>query len=250
MVKEGVLKNPDVDVIFGLHIMSTLEVNQIRYKPGGTLAAANAFTIEVNGAQTHGSQPWAGIDPIVTSAMIINGLQTIISRQTELTNEAAVITVGSIHGGVRNNIIPEKVTMVGTIRTLDPKMKQKIFEDIERTATTIAASQKAEAVVTIHEGVPITYNDPALTAKMVPSLREAAGLQNAAEQKAITGAEDFSFFQEEVPGLFFFIGGMPLGADPASAAPHHTPDFYVDDAGMKVGMKAMCYLVIDYPHVK
>ena len=169
-----------------------------------------------------------------------------ISRQAELTNEAAVVSIGSIHGGVRSNIIPEQVTMVGTIRALDYDMQKQIFEDIERTAKNIAESQKAEAIVTIDEGYPITYNDPALTANMLSSLQEAAGAENVMEQKAITGAEDFSFFQKEVPGLFFFIGGTPEGTDPAKAAPHHTPDFYVDDAGMKVGMVAFCNLVIDY----
>ena len=250
MVEEGVLKNPDVEVMFGLHISSGLPVKQIRYKPGGTLAASNSFSIVVNGAQTHGSAPWAGIDPVVTSAMIINGLQTIISRQAELTNEAAVVTIGSIHGGVRSNIIPEQVTMVGTIRALDYDMQKQIFEDIERTAKNIAASQKAEAIVTIDEGYPITYNDPELTAKMLSSLQEAAGVENVKEQKAITGAEDFSFFQKEVPGLFFFIGGTPEGTKPEEAAPHHTPDFYVDDAGMKVGMLAFCNLVLDYASMK
>jgi amidohydrolase len=250
MVKEGVLANPEVDVIFGLHINSMTEVGHITYKPGGTMAAVNSFNIKVKGKQTHGSTPWTGVDPIVTSAMIINGLQTIISRQTNLTNEPAVISVGSIHGGIRSNIIPEEVEMVGTIRTLDYDMRTKIHDDIRRTATTIAQSQGAEAEVYINEGYPITYNDPALTANMVPSLQAAAGEENVHLKKAITGAEDFSFFQEQVPGLFFFLGGMPAGTDPSEAAPHHTPDFYVDDTGMKLGIRAFCYLVFDYGAMK
>ncbi len=246
MVKEGVLQNPDVDVIFGLHISSKLEVNRIEYKPGGALAAVNSFTITVKGKQTHGSTPWTGIDPVVTSALIINGLQTVVSRQAALTTEPAVVSVGSIHGGVRSNIIPEEVVMVGTIRTLDYDMRKKILEDIRRTATSIAESQRATAIVEIDEGYPITYNDPELTKMMAPSLIEAAGAENVSVHKAITGAEDFSFFEEKVPGLFFFLGGMPEGNNPATAPPHHTPDFYVDDSGMKLGMKAFCNLVFDY----
>lgn len=246
MMEEGVLENPDVNVIFGLHIDSKTEIGKIGYKPGGAMAAANSFSIIVKGEQTHGSVPWLGIDPIVTSAMIINGLQTIISRQTALTTEAAVISVGSIHGGLRSNIIPEEVIMVGTIRTLDYDMRTKIHADIRRVATSIAKSQNAEAIVTIDEGVPITYNDPALTDKMLPSLQAAAGQENVMLWKAITGAEDFSFFQEKIPGLYFFIGGMPKGMNPEEAAPHHTPHFYVDDDGMKLGMRAFSYLVFDY----
>jgi len=246
MVEEGALKNPDVDVIFGLHINSKTPVGHIGYKPGGAMAAVNSFSIKVHGKQTHGSTPWTGVDPIVTSAMIINGLQTIISRQTELTKEAAVVSVGSIHGGIRSNIIPEEVEMVGTIRTLDYDMQKKVHEDIKRTAVSIAESQGAVAEVTIDEGYPITYNDPDLTAMMLPSLQNAAGTENVHLMKAITGAEDFSFFQEKVPGFFFFLGGMPAGTNPADAAPHHTPDFYVDDAGMSLGIKAFCYMVFDY----
>jgi len=246
MVEEGVLENPKVDVIFGLHINSMTEVGSIGYKPGGAMAAVNSFSIKVKGRQTHGSVPWMGVDPVVTSAMIINGLQTIISRQTALTTEAAVISVGSIHGGLRSNIIPEEVNMVGTIRTLNYDMRTKIHADIKRVATSIAQSQNAEAIVNIDEGYPITYNDPALTEKMLPSLQAAAGQENVMLWKAITGAEDFSFFQEKVPGLYFFIGGMPKGMNPAEAAPHHTPDFYVDDEGMKLGMRAFSYLVFDY----
>jgi amidohydrolase len=250
MIKEGTLKNPDVDVIFGLHINSKTPVGHIGYKPGGALAAVNSFTINVKGKQTHGSAPWAGIDPIVTSAMIINGLQTIVSRQTELTKEAAVVSIGSIHGGVRSNIIPEEVEMVGTIRTLDTDMQTKIHKDIKRTAISIAESQGAVAEVTIDEGFPITYNDPDLTAMMLPSLQKAAGSENVHLWNAITGAEDFSFFQKQIPGFFFFLGGMPAGTNPADAAPHHTPDFYVDDAGMSLGIKTFCYMVFDYAGMK
>lgn len=250
MVKEGVLKNPDVEVIFGLHIWSTLETGKIGYKPEGTMAAANSFNIKVKGKQTHGSRPWGGIDPVVTSAMIVNGLQTTVSRQAELTKDPAVVTVGAIHGGVRNNIIPEEVEMIGTIRTFDTGMREKIFKDIERTATMIAASQGATAEVRINKGYPVTYNDPELTEMMVPSLQATAGKENVILQNAITGAEDFSFYQKEVPGLFFFLGGMPKGMDPAEAYPHHTPDFFVTDDSLILGIRTFCNLVLDYPDLR
>jgi amidohydrolase len=250
MVKQGVLKDPDVEAIFGLHIWSDREVGTIGYRPGGAMAAANSFSIKVLGKQSHGARPWTGIDPIVTSAMIINGLQTTVSRQAELTKEGVVVTVGAIHGGVRSNIIPEEVEMIGTIRTLDESMREKIFDDIRRTATMIAASQGAKAEVTIHEGYPVTYNDPELTAMMLPTLEATAGKDNVQLSNAITGAEDFSFYQQEVPGLFFFLGGMPKGMDPKDAFPHHTPDFFVADESMLLGIRTFCNLVIDYADIK
>ena len=246
MVKEGVLKNPDVDVVFGLHISSSLEVGKIRYKPGGTMAASDRLEILVKGKQTHGSRPWAGVDPITVSAQIIMGLQTIVSRQMDLTNEAVVVTVGKIDGGVRNNIIPEQVRMIGTIRTLDTLMQRKVHERIRRTATKIAESAGAEAEVDIHIGYPVTFNDPELTRQMLPTLERSAGKENVILGKAITGAEDFSFYAREVPGLFFFLGGMPKGMDPEEAPPHHTPDFYVDESGLLLGVKTLTNLTLDY----
>lgn len=246
MVEEGVLTNPDVDVVFGLHINSQTPVGQIKYRPGGIMAASNRFSIDVKGKQTHGSQPWGGVDPIVTSAQIINGLQTIISRQTELTKEAAVITVGIIRAGVRNNIIPEDAYMEGTIRTLDTDMQEILFEKMHITVEHIAKSMGAEAELTIYDGYPVTYNDPDLTAQFAPTLERVAGAENTTVINAITGAEDFSFFQMEVPGLYFFVGGMPAGMSPADAAPHHTPDFYIEEEGMKTGVRALANLTIDY----
>jgi len=246
MVEEGVLKNPDVDVIFGLHISSQSPVGHVAYRPGGIMAAANRFSIEVKGAQTHGARPWGGVDPIVASAQIINNLQSIVSRQTELTKEAAVITVGIIRSGVRNNIIPEDAYMEGTIRTLDDEMQEKLFEQMHRTVKYTAKSFGAEATLTIYDGYPITYNDPDLTAMMAPTLEKIAGVENTHVINAITGAEDFSFFQREIPGLYFFIGGMPADMDPADAAPHHTPDFYIEEEGMKTGLRALANLAIDY----
>lgn len=250
MVKEGVLKDYNVDVAFGLHISSGLEANKIRYKPGGAMAASDRFVITVKGKQSHGSRPWSGVDPIVTSAQIINGIQTIVSRQMELTNEAAVITVGKIQGGVRNNIIPEEVEMVGTIRTLDKKMQMDLHERLRKTATLIAESQGATAEVDIQIGYPVTFNNLKLTAQMLPTLFATAGEDNVHISKAITGAEDFSFFAEQVPGLYFFLGGMPKGMSPLDAAGHHTPDFYLDESGFKLGVRTFCNLVFDYPSTK
>ena len=246
MVEEGVLTDPPVDVVFGLHINSQTEVGKIRYKPRGTMAASDRFVIKVKGAQTHGSQPWGGIDPIVVSANIIQGLQQIVSRQTELTREAAVISVGKIKGGVRNNIIPEEVEMIGTIRTLDTKMQDKIHADIKRTAVKIAEASGATAEVDIQKGYPVTYNDPKLTDRMLPTLQRTAGEDQVLLSNAVTGAEDFSFYAREVPGLFLFLGGMPKGQSPLEAAPHHTPDFYIDESGMKLGVRTLCHLTVDY----
>ena len=246
MIKDGVLENPHVDVMFGLHINSQTEVGKIKYRTGGIMAASDWFKIKVKGKQTHGSQPWAGIDPVVVSAQIISGLQTIVSRQTELTKNPAVISVSVINGGVRSNIIPEDVTMLGTIRTLDTGMQRIIHEKIALTASKIAEASGATAETSIDKKTLVTYNDPSLTKKMVPSFIKAAGEENVIETEAVTGAEDFSFFAEKVPSIFFFIGGMEKGKDPKTAFPHHTPDFVLDESGMKTGVKAFCHLVFDY----
>ncbi len=246
MVKEGALKNPDVDVAMGLHISSQTPVGMITYKPGGTLAAADRWVMKIRGKQSHGSTPWSGMDPVVAAAQIINGIQTIISRNTELTKEAAVISVGLIRGGVRNNIIPEEVEMIGTIRTLDVAMQDKLHADFYRVATNIGKGMGVEVDLQITRGVPVTYNDPELTGNALPWLRKAAGEENVILVNARTGAEDFSFFANEVPSFFFFLGGCPEGTDPSEAAPHHTPDFYVDDAGLITGVKAMVNVTLGY----
>lgn len=243
MVEEGVLQNPDVDAIFGLHISDDIPVGVIAYRSEGIMAAVNSYSIQVKGKQAHGSAPWTGIDPIVTSAQIINNIQTIVSRSLPLTTQAAVVTVGIIRGGVRSNIIPEEVYMEGTIRTLDAEMRETLFERLETIVTKTAESNGAEAILTINEGYPITYNDPELTALMVPTLEESAGKDNVVYINAITGAEDFSFFQEKVPGLYFFLGGLPEGG---TAYGHHTPDFFVSEDGLKLGVRTMSNLVIDY----
>ncbi len=244
MVKEGVLKNPDVDAIFGLHINSQTPVGVIRYKSGGTMAAAQSFTIKVKGKQSHGSQPWSGVDPILISAKIIDGLQTIISREANLTNEAAVITVGKITSGVRYNIIPESAEMIGTIRTLDYGMKEHINKRMEEMVSGIAKTYGGEATIEIKETTDITYNDPDLVVKMVPTMQRVAGIDNVQTQKAITGAEDFSYFQREVPGFYFFLGGMTPGNK--VPYPHHTPDFKIDDSGLLLGVKTLSELSLDF----
>jgi amidohydrolase len=249
MVKDGVLDNPKVDVIFGLHISSTDRVGNIGYKQGGIMAAQDSYWIKVKGRQAHGASPWSGIDPIVVSAQIINGLQTIISRQSELTKEAAVITVGRFNAGIRENIIPEEAMMSGTIRTLDKDMQKQIHEKIKLTATKIAESAGATAEVNILTDTPVTYNDPALTTRMLPSLNRAAGADHVINMHAVTGAEDFAFFQQKVPGLFFFVGAMPLDADPKKTASHHTPDFFIDEKAFITGVKAMLNLTVDYMYM-
>ena len=246
MVKEGVLQNPKVDAIFGLHINSGTHVGKITYKPGGMMAASQRFVINVKGKQAHGSTPWQSVDPIVTSAQIINGLQTLISRESELTEEGAVISVGSIHSGIRFNIIPESLEMIGTIRTLDKDMKELIRKRMQEMVPAIAQAYRAEATVTIQDGADITFNNEALTEKMIPTLERVAGNENVYEINAITGAEDFSYFQNEVPGLFFFLGGTPLDMKESYAPSHHTPSFIVDDASMKLGVKALSNLAVDF----
>ena len=208
------------------------------------MAAAQSFTIHVKGKQSHGSQPWAGVDPILISAKIIDGLQTIISRETELTNEAAVITVGKIKSGVRFNIIPESAEMLGTIRTLDYEMKDKLNKRMMEMVPTIAKAYGGDATIEIRDATDITYNDPKLVSAMLPTLKRVAGEENVMVQKAITGAEDFSYFQREVPGFFFFLGGMTPGN--TEPFPHHTPDFFIDDSGLLLGVRALTEMSLDY----
>ncbi|UPL48848.1 amidohydrolase [Hymenobacter sublimis] len=246
MVQEGALDKPKVDAIFGVHIQAQTEVGQLSYRPGGEMASSDVFNIKVKGKSAHGAYPWLAVDPVVTAAQIILGLQTIVSRQTELTEDAAVLTVGMVHGGVRNNIIPEQVELTGTIRCLNKDMQQKIWAAVRRTATNIAESAGATAEVDIVNYAPVTYNDPHLTEQMVPSLNRAAGTTNVRVQKAVTGAEDFAYFQEKVPGLFVFVGGMPKGKNPADTAPHHTPGFFVDESGLTLGVKTLATLAADY----
>lgn len=246
MVKEGVMNNPKIDAIFGIHINSQTEIGKIRYKSGATMAASDWFSIKVKGKQTHGSQPWSGIDPIAVATQIYTGLQMIVARSSELTKAPVVITVGRINGGVRENIIPEEMTMAGTIRTLDAAMQKDTHEKIRLTATKIAESMGASVEVSIENKALLTYNTPDLVKKMVPSLEKAAGIGNVLESEWTTGAEDFSSFGEKAPSFYFFVGGMPKGKNPKEAAPHHTPDFFIDDSRLDVGVKAFCNIVFDF----
>ncbi|MFT5541132.1 MAG: amidohydrolase [Glaciecola sp.] len=248
MVEEGVLKNPDVDVIFGLHISSNTDVGTIRYRHGGIMAAVDPFKIVVKGKQAHGAYPWKSVDPITTSAQIIMALQTVVSREIKLIDDAAVVTIGSIHGGNRSNIIPNEVTLIGTIRTLNKAAREHMYEAIPRKVKGIADSMRAEAVVTLplDYSYPITFNDHALMDQVLPTLVRTAGQENVINSKAVTGAEDFSFFQQEVPGVYLWLGGKPLDVAEVDSPAHHTPEFYVDDSGMKLGVKVLTNLTIDY----
>ena len=246
MVKEGVLTNPDVDAIFGLHISSKSTAGQVLLKPGSIMAAVDEFRIDLTGVQTHGSTPWTGIDPIVTASQMINSIQTIVSRSMPLTAAAAVVTIGSIHGGVRSNIIPEKLYMLGTIRTLDDSMRATVLKRLDEIVQNVAAANNVKADLNFMNSYPVTYNDPELYKKMLPTLKRVCGADNVNYMDAITGAEDFSFFQKKVPGLYFFIGGSSEGMDLDLVAPHHTPDFYVDDSALETGVVSMTLLTMDY----
>lgn len=249
MIKEGGLENPKVDVMFGLHISAQAPVGQIRYRAKGMMAAADWFNIKIKGKQSHGAQPWLGVDPVVIGAQIIGGLQTIVSRQMELTKNAVVISTTIFKGGVRENIIPEEATLAGTIRTLDTAMRTDIKRRITMTATNIAEASGAIATVSFEAKTAVVYNDPLLLQQMLPSLQKAAS-GNAVEMDAVTGAEDFSYFAEQVPSLFFYLGGRPLNISEKESAPHHTPKFYIDEQGMQTGILAFCQLVMDYPKIK
>lgn len=248
MVEQGVLKNPDVDVVFGFHINSALEVNHIAYVPGGTMASADDFRIVVRGDQTHGAYPWNGADPIVASAQIITALQTIVSRRVKLTDNPAVVTIGMIRGGVRSNIIPEQVELLGTMRALHPQDRLDIIDHMHSIVTNTAAAMgvRAELVLPLTTSYPVTYNDPDLTERMVPVLQEVAGTDKVIRARPVMGAEDFSFYAMEVPGLFLSLGGRPSDVAPEDAPPHHTPDFYVTDSGLQLGVRAFIAMTLNY----
>lgn len=248
MIKEGVLENPKVEVIFGLHLNALLETGKLSYKPAGTFAGIGDFKITVKGKPSHGSQPWTSVDPIVVAAQIVTSLQTIVSRNVDLTQNAAVVTVGAINGGNRSNIIPSVVEMLGDVRSFSNEEESFIFSRIKQIAEKTAEAAGATAVVELpyQTHYPVTFNDVALTNQMLPSLQKSAGAENVLLVPAITGAEDFSFFAKKVPGLYFRLGGMPKGLDPKTVGPHHTPAFIIEDASLKLGVIALCNLVFDY----
>jgi len=246
MIKEGVLENPKVEAIFGLHIQSLLPSGQLAYRSGGLMASVDGVDIKVKGQGAHGATPWDSVDPIVISSQIINGLQTIVSRQTELTKGGAVITIGSMHAGIRRNIIPEEAMLEGTIRAFDDNMQKKIHADIIRTATKIAESAGGKAEVNIQVMYPATVNDAKLTEQMAPSLQRAAGVENVKITLPVTMAEDFSFFQQKVPGFFFFLGAYPTDMKLDKQPTHHTADFMIDEKALTTGVKALINLTMDY----
>ena len=246
MIDEGAMENPRPAAIFGLHVTSRLPLNLVGYRPGPTMASADNLKITVHGSQTHGAMPWAGVDPIVVSAQVVLGLQTVISRQTDLTREPAVLTIGTIHGGLRENIIPESVEMRGTIRTFDEEMRDDIHERVTYLAQAIARGSRAGCTVCIKKNYPVTVNDPALTAAMLPTLGRVAGPGKLALVPKVTGSEDFSFFQQVVPGLFIFLGVTPETQDVSKAAPNHSPRFYVDERCLVTGVRALAHLAVDF----
>jgi amidohydrolase len=250
MIKEGVLENPKVDAIFGLHLQSLLPLGQIAYRAEGLMASVDGVNIKVTGKGAHGATPWDSVDPIVVSSEIILGLQTIVSRQTELTKAAAVVTIGSIHSGVRRNIIPEASMLEGTIRTFDPEMQKIVHEKIKNTATKIAESAGAKADVDIQIMYPVTYNEPKFTALMAPSLQRANGVENVKVISPVTMAEDFSFYQQKVPGFFFFVGAYPKDMNLTSQPTHHTADFMIDERSLVTGVKSLLTLTVDYMNMK
>ena len=250
MLKEGLFADFKPAAVFGLHVFSSVQVGQIAVRGGPLMAASDRFNIKVIGRQTHGSAPWNGIDPIVASADLIGAAQTVVSRQANIAKQPAVVSFGAIKGGIRYNIIPDEVEMVGTIRTFDEGMRQKIFADLKNVAEHTAAAHgaRAEAKVPDQDGNPATINDPALTAKMLPSLQAVVGPGNVYEPPLQMGAEDFSFYAREVPGLFFFVGATSAGIDPATAPSNHSPKFLLDEKALDVGLRALLQVSLDYLH--
>jgi amidohydrolase len=245
MVKEGVLETPKVDAIFGLHVFPK-RVGTLEYRAGPLMASGDSFTITITGRQTHGAVPWGGVDPIVIGSQIVMALQTIVSRNVNITEAPAVVTIGAFNGGNRFNIVPETVELLGTVRAFDENVRKDIHRRIRDIATKTAEAAGGHASLTFGIGYPVTRNDPALTERMAPTLARVAG-PNGVRISALTGtAEDFSFFQQRVPGLFFFLGVTPADQDPEKAAQNHSPLFFADEAALPVGVRAMTNLAVDY----
>jgi|SRR6185436_11776606 amidohydrolase len=246
MIKQGVLENPKPDVIFGLHVFAGVEAGTIAYRPGPALASSDRIRITVNGRQTHGALPWRGVDPIVVSSQIVLALQTIVSRQVDLTLEPAVVSIGAIKGGVRDNIIPDAVEMLGTVRTFNEDMRADMHERIRNTVEHIAKSAGASAQVHFDNPYPVTVNDIPLTERMVPTLERVAGKDKVYVGQKITGCEDFSCYQHRVPGFFYFIGITPRGVDRKQSAPNHSPRFFVDESALLLGVRSLAYLTLEF----
>jgi len=246
MIAEGALQHPTPQAIFGLHVTSRQNAGYIGYRSGPAMASSDRFSITVHGRQTHGAAPWLGVDPIVTSAQVVLGLQTVVSRAIDIAREPAVVTVGMIKGGVRENIIPESVEMRGTIRTFDEVMRDDVHERVTTLAEAVAKGSRAGCTVCIEKNYPVTVNDPALTEKMLPTLQRVAGADKVQFVPKVTGSEDFSYFQKLVPGLFFFVGVAPPGVDPTKAAPNHSPRFSVDESALLLGVRSLASVACDW----
>ncbi|WP_417666315.1 amidohydrolase [Pseudidiomarina sp.] len=250
MLKEGLFKQYAPEAVFGIHVWSAGNTGEIGYREGPLMASSDRFEINVKGRQTHGSRPWGGVDPIVAAGQIISNTQSIISRQVDITKAPAVVSFGIVEGGVRNNIIPDEVYLEGTIRNFDMGNRAQIFENLKTTAEMTAKASGAEAHVHIDEGYPVTINNPELTRQMLPTMQRVAGADNVKVNALVTGAEDFSFFALEVPGLFVFLGITPEGQDPAEAPSNHSPYFYADEDALKVGTELYVNWVFDYANTK
>jgi amidohydrolase len=246
MIKQGALENPAPGAIFGLHVTSQLPSGTIGYRSGPTMASADSFRITVNGRQTHGAMPWRGVDPIVTSAQVVLGLQTIVSRQVDIAQEPAVLTIGIIKGGLRENIIPDTVEMRGTIRTFDEAMRDDIHTRVRDTAESIARASRATCTVCINKNYAVTVNDRELTEAIVPTLQRVAGEGKVMLIPKVTGSEDFSFFQHVVPGVFYFVGITPPGQDPKTAPSNHSPLFFIDEPALLIGLRSLAQVAVDW----
>ena len=246
MIEQGAMESPRPDAVFGLHVTSRLPMGVIGYRPGPAMASSDTLKITVEGRQTHGAMPWYGVDPIVTAAQVVLGLQTVVSRQIDLTHEPAVVTIGSIKGGVRGNIIPDTVEMNGTIRSFDEAMRDDIHERVTTLAQAISRGSRAGCQVCIQKRYPVVVNDPALTAEILPTLARVAGAERLMLVPKVMGSEDFSLFQKVAPGVFFFLGVVPDGIDPKTVAPNHSPRFYIDEAALVVGVRALAHVACDF----
>jgi amidohydrolase len=246
MLKEQVFENPKPDAVFGLHVIAGVPAGKITYRPGPLMASADWLYITVKGVQTHGAWPWRGIDPVITSAQIITALQNIVARQIDVSKQPAVVTVATVNGGTRKNIIPDSVEMSGTIRTFDEAMRTDIHRRVEHISKSIAEANDAQAEVRIDRATAVTINDEKLTELMVPTLRRVAGTSNVSVQQRVMVAEDFSYFQQHAPGLFYFVGITPPDQDPATAAPNHSPRFYIDESGVILGARSLAALAVDF----
>jgi amidohydrolase len=247
MLEEGLFTNPKPEAVFGLHVFSTGNVGTVGYRSGPLMAGSDRFRLVVHGRQTHGARPWGGVDPIVTASQIVLGLQTIVSRQIDITQYPAVVTVGAIKGGIRNNIIPDSVELVGTFRTFDPAIRAQVTERIKRVATSTAAAQGATVDISFGDDPnPVVHNDPVLTQRAVASLERAVGKGNVGLAPYVTGSEDFAYYGQQIPAFFYFVGATPQGQDAAAAPSNHSPLFYLDEGSLPIGVRSLLGVTVDY----